>query len=167
MTTCSRYFSLTVSYILWITAVYDWSTRFSRFRTRYSCKFCFSDYRTDQRKQWPMCNGSQVALSQEKGSYCRGVFVATDESFSCSQSQIIIPMNALILTICPNSVFHCEKGIVHFSIANFRGSSVFKLELQNRAPNTLRLWKLDKFCPLPGFKGSFFFSKNNKNLVNL
>jgi len=72
--------------------------------------------------------------------------------------------NALILTICPNSVFHCEKGIVHFSTANFGGSSIFNLELRNRVPNTLRLSKLDKFGPLPGFKGSFLFSKNNKNL---
>jgi hypothetical protein len=78
-----------------------------------------------------VCRGSQVALSPEKGPHCRGVFVTTDELFSWSQyaSYHFFAWNALILTMYPNSVFHCDKGLAHFSTANFCGSLKFSLEL--------------------------------------
>ena len=89
-----------VSYIPWISAVDDWSTRFSRFRTRYSCKLCFSYYRTDQRKQWSVCSGSQVTLSQEKESYCRGVLVVIDALFIlCMECSPFYYMSKFIVSL--------------------------------------------------------------------
>jgi hypothetical protein len=70
------YVAIVVSYVPWISAADDRSTRFSRFRTRYSCKLCFSDYTADHRNQWSVCSSSQVTLSQEKEPCCRGAFLA-------------------------------------------------------------------------------------------
>ena len=52
---------------------------------------------------------------------------------------------------------HLVIGKVRFTLLNNHKSSSLTLQLQNRITKTIQLLKPDKFGPLGGFEGGFYF----------
>ena len=70
---------------------------------------------------------------------------------------LLLTWSSIVVYWC---IMHFLKVKVHFPPLNYHKSLIFILQLQNRITRAIQFLKLGKYGALSGFKGDFYFVKN-------